>query len=135
MLKLFDTYWKKRWRLEERARKKAECDLRFERESRKNEQELLDELSDRTSAQAMAIDVYQKENTKLRVENRVRMELLQQILTFNEDDEIHYVDADVLERAVEAACKEGIIEAEAGRAFQAMIRAAVNAGRGEQENG
>ena len=63
---IFDTYWKKRFKKEEREKKKAKADLACEKWQREDQQELVNKLSDQNWSQAKAIKAYQEELESIR---------------------------------------------------------------------
>lgn len=63
---ILDTYWKKRYKKEEREKKRIRAELACERWKQEDREQLLDKLSDQNWSQAKAITAYQEELEGLR---------------------------------------------------------------------
>ena len=117
---IFDTYWKKRYKLAEREKAKARADLACEKMLRKDQEELMDKLSDQNWSQAQAIQAYKEKLGALQKDNALHMQMLRELKREPEGAAEKTIDAKALERVVEG-CTGELYDKQAAFIFLAMI--------------
>lgn len=117
---IFDTYWKKRYKKEEREKKRAHADLACERWIQEDREQLLDKLSDQNYSQAKAITAYQEELEGLRRLVRLQEKTIKAQQVAQELSGGRMINAELLAQIVKTGAGD-LFDKSAAFIFLAMI--------------